>query len=102
MAWHTTYFRDDEYQQFMAGFKKSSYRKISPYSKSLLLGKPVKMIYRDRSLDDFIEMGVGLRKDLRRFLSSPTFNPSDQQELTAKVASIEENLIQLVDLCRQR
>ena len=97
-----TYLRDDEYQQFMAAFEKSLYRKISAYSRNLLLGKPVKVIHRNRSLDDFIEMGVGLRKDLRRVLSMEIFSSTELQELKSKIISIEEQLIKLVEICKQK
>jgi hypothetical protein len=57
------------------------------------------MVYRNRSLDDLIEMGVGLRKDLRLLLSREVLSAAEKEELNKKVISIQERLIQLVDIC---
>jgi hypothetical protein len=88
-----------EYEAFIGGFKSTLYKKKSHYARKLLLRQPVTMVYRNRSLDDLIEMGVGLRKDLRLLLSREVLSAAEKEELNKKVISIQERLIQLVDIC---
>lgn len=90
----------EEYESFLKGFSRTLYKKKSHYARKLLLGEPVTVIYRNHSLDDFIEMAVGLMKDLRLFFSSmETLSVSDKETLEQKVLSIQKHLIQVVDLC---
>ena len=53
-----------EYETFQASFKKTGFRIISDYQRALLLGKPVKLHYRNRSLDDFLDFAGALRVSL--------------------------------------
>lgn len=53
-----------EYETFQARFKRTTFRIISDYQRALLLGKPVKLHYRNRSLDDFLDIAGGLRTSL--------------------------------------
>src|ERR1700744_5212833 len=71
------YLREKEYQAFMEAFGKSGYRSKTDYARNLVLGKPVKVLSRNRSLDDFIEFGVKLRKELRLLLEKDVFTPSE-------------------------
>jgi len=90
---------DAEYAAFLEGFKNSAYRHKSEYVRKLVLGKPVKMWYRNRSMDELVEMGVGLRKDLRRVLAGEAIDPNSKQELSNRLVVIEEQLIKLVKIC---
>ena len=89
-----------EYELFRKAFENSACRKQNDFARKLLTGKPVTVKYRNRSLDDFIEMGVGLRKDLRRLLSGETLSMAEKTEIRQRVITIEENLIKLVELCK--
>ncbi|HLZ86464.1 MAG TPA: hypothetical protein VKQ52_04475 [Puia sp.] len=93
---------EEEHQAFMKGYKATVYRSISAYARKLLLGKPVQLIYRDRSLDDFIETAVKLRKELKLLLAKDSFTPSEKERLQQDITSIEENLIKLVETCCQK
>lgn len=88
-----------EYESFLEGFRCTLYKKKSHYARRLLLGEPVTVIYRNHSLDDLIEMAVGLRKDLRLLLSKEILSAGEKEALTKRVQSIEERLIQLIDIC---
>jgi hypothetical protein len=90
-----------EYEAFMEGFKNTLYKKKSHYARRLLLGQPVTVVYRNRSLDDLIEMGIGLRKDLRLLLAREVLSAAEKEELNDKVISIQQHLIQLVELCNR-
>jgi hypothetical protein len=91
--------QESDYEKFVQAFKKTVYRSKSSYARKLLLHKPVALISRNRSLDDFIELGVKLRKELRLLLDKETFSPVEKEALVRKMAVIEENLIKIVTLC---
>ena len=45
-------------------FKKTRFRKLSEYIRSVLLDKPITVIYRDKSMDEVLEELILLRKEL--------------------------------------
>lgn len=59
-----TRFKQAEYDQINNRFKKTRFRKLSEYVRSVLLGKPVTVFYRDKSMDDLLEEMVNLRQEL--------------------------------------
>lgn len=73
------YLRENEYQTFMEGFKGTPYRSKNAYVRNLVLGKPVKVLCRNRSLDDFIEFGVKIRKDLRLLLEKEGITAAEKR-----------------------
>ena len=62
--WMNTRFTPEEYRIICSRFEKSMFRKMSEYSRSVLLQKPVTITYRDRSMDDVLEELILLRKEL--------------------------------------
>jgi len=94
-----TQMRPEEYQAFLEGFKHSLCKKKSHYARRLLLGKPVSVIYRNRSLDDFIEMVIGLRKDLRDLRSKENFSASEKEMLNQLILGVQGQLIKFIDIC---
>lgn len=92
---------ENEYAEFMQAYKSSICRSKTAYVKKLLLGKPVTVLYRNRSLDDFIESAVQIRKELKLIVSKDSLNNVEKEELRRKMDSIEKNLIKVVDICSQ-
>jgi hypothetical protein len=45
-------------------FQKSTFQNLSEYSRAMILGKPVTIIHRDKSMDEVLEELVLLRKEL--------------------------------------
>jgi len=45
-------------------FKKTRFRKLSEYIRSVLLDKPITVTYRDKSMDEVLEELILLRKEL--------------------------------------
>lgn len=82
----------DEYGSFLKGFGRTLYKKKSHYARKLLLGEPVTVIYRNHSLDDFIEMAVGLMKDLRLYVSMETLSVTEKETLEQRILSIQNIL----------
>jgi len=92
---------EDEYKAFLRAYEVTTYRSLSTYGRKLVLGKPVSTIIRNRSIDDFIELGVKLRKELKILLAKDSLTEIDKEILLEKIILIEENLLNLVDLCSQ-
>ena len=55
---------EGEYARLHKQFSKTTCRKISDYSRKILLGKPVISTYRNQSLDDFMAEMMQLRSEL--------------------------------------
>jgi len=92
----------DEYNVFIRAYEATTYRSLSTYGRKLLLGKPVTTIIRNRSLDDFIELAVKIRKELKLLLGKECFSATEKETLREKINLIEENLIKLVAQCSQK
>lgn len=60
----TIRFTPEEYKLIEKRFQESMFRKISEYSRALMLQKPVRVIHRDKSMDDVQEELILLRKEL--------------------------------------
>jgi len=56
-----------EYIDLENRFKKTMFRKISEYSRNVLLEKNITFTYRDKSSDDILEELILLRKELNSF-----------------------------------
>lgn len=59
-----TRFNTEEYGGILKRFSKTNFRKLSQYTRSLLLEKPVTVFYRNRSMDEVLEELVLLRREL--------------------------------------
>lgn len=62
--WLHLRLKPDEYQKIFKEFSKSSCRKLSEYSRKILLDKPITMNYRNQSLDEFMSEIIRLRTEL--------------------------------------
>lgn len=62
--WLHLRLKQEEYDKLHKGFKKTTCRKISDYSRKILLGKPLVATYRNQSLDDFMAEMMQLRSEL--------------------------------------
>ena len=62
--WLHLRLKEDEYARLHKHFTKTTCRKISDYSRKILLGKPVISTYRNQSLDDFMTEMMQLRNEL--------------------------------------
>jgi len=59
-----TRLKPGEYEQLEKRFKKTRFRKLSEYARSILLEQPVIVQYRDKSMDEILEELVLLRQEL--------------------------------------
>lgn len=54
----------EEYQRIHSRLSRSTFKKMSDYLRHALLDKPIKMLHRNQSLDDFMSEMILLRKEL--------------------------------------
>jgi len=94
--------KEGEYEKFVHAYKETSYRSKAAYARKLLLGKPATVLYRNRSLDEFIESGVQLRKQLKLLIAKESLTTEEKTDLQQKLVSIVELLITIVNLCKQK
>lgn len=57
-------FKPVEYELLEKRFKKTLFRKLSEYLRSVLMEKPVTVTYRDKAMDDVLEEMILLREEL--------------------------------------
>ena len=54
-----------EYKKITTGFSRSTKRKLSEYTRSILLEKPITVYTRNQSFDDFVAEMILLRNELK-------------------------------------
>ena len=64
IQWKNLRFKPEEYQLLEKRFKKTRFRKLSEYMRSVLLEKPITVNYRDKAMDDLLEEMILLRQEL--------------------------------------
>jgi hypothetical protein len=94
-------FTEEQFEAFNQARKNTLCRTKSEYAKKLLLGMPVTMIYRNRSLDDFIEASVKIRKELKVVLTMGIFTPEEKDAFQTALNEIINKLIQIIKQCPQ-
>ena len=62
--WLHLRLKPEEYEKLHKQFSKTTCRKISDYSRRILLGKPITATFRNQSLDDFMTEMMRLRSEL--------------------------------------
>ena len=72
-----------EFKKIHEGFSRSTKRKRSEYVRSILLGKPICVYTRNKSIDDFLNEMILLRQELNHIGNN--FN-----QLVKKLHSMEE------------
>ncbi len=59
-----TRFKPKEYELLESRFKKTMFRKLSEYTRNVLLEKSITVTYRDKAMDDILEELILLRREL--------------------------------------
>ena len=62
--WLNIRLNSEEYKMVEKRFKKTSFQTMSEYHRALLLGDPVTVLHRDKSMDEMLEELVLLRREL--------------------------------------
>jgi ATP-dependent protease ClpP protease subunit len=62
--WLHVRLKPDEYEKLHKQFSKTTCRKLSEYSRKILLDKPITTIHRNQSIDDLMTEAIKLRNEL--------------------------------------
>src|SRR4051812_23831309 len=57
-------FKPSEFELIEKRFKKTLFRKLSEYTRNVLLEKTITVTYRDKAMDDILEELILLRREL--------------------------------------
>jgi hypothetical protein len=110
-------FTPGEFEKINRMFAQTTCRKISEYSRKVLLAKPITFYSRNQSLDEFMHEMIQLRKELHyighnfnqavrklhtleecsQFRTWILFQESHQQQLLDKAAAIQEKINKISD-----
>ena len=82
--------------------KKSTCRSLSAYCRKLLLGRPVKVFFRDQSFDAFIEEAIVLRKEMEA-LREKAFTAATMERLIVLQEEIKKCINKIYDhVCQNK
>lgn len=115
--WINIRITPEEYEKVYSGFKQTTSRKLSIYVRDILLHRKITVCSRSKSLDDFMEELILLRKELsaiannfnqvvRRINGCQTDNELKllgdkslemQRDLISRIAVIQESINQFSD-----
>ncbi len=62
--WIKVRLKPSEEESLNKVFKKTTFQNLSEFGRAMMLGKPVTVIHRDKSMDDVLEELVLLRREL--------------------------------------
>ena len=93
--------RPKDYEQVQKAFANTTCHTLAEYCRKIILGKPIVVIYRDRSFDDFTEACIQLRKDLEVILAKGVFDESEKQWAHREIEMIKEKCIQIYKYVRE-
>jgi len=88
-----------DHERFMTSYKNSLCRSMGEYARKLLLGIPPTITYRNRSVDDLIEVAVLIRRELVALLSKDVLSADEKEGLNRNITSLENLLIKIPELC---
>ena len=93
-------FKED-YDRLKRAKLNSVCRTMSEYCRKLLLGKPIRVYYRDQSFDAFVGEAIELRKEMEKIREGGTFSPEGERQLIALQEEIKKCINKIFDHVRQ-
>jgi len=93
---------EKEMEEFNRAYRKTPYRTKSEYSRKMLLGKPVTIFHRNKSLDELTELVIQLRKDLQSLLMAGINTADGKECLVGNIRQTIEKLIKVMEGCSQK
>jgi acetone carboxylase gamma subunit len=97
--WLHTRLTEDEYSKLLAQFKKTTCRKLSQYIRNKLFDKPLTVLYRNQSLDDFMAELMPLKKSL--YALSNNFNQAVRKLNSMKQTDNAEHWVIAYELTKR-
>jgi hypothetical protein len=86
-----------EYQIIIELISRTTCRSMSEYARKSMLGKPIKVFYRNKSFDEFVEIAILLKKRLDAILIAGLYAGAEKEALAADIKVIKEYMIKIYD-----
>jgi hypothetical protein len=90
---------EEEYQKILEQYRNTTDRSLSAYARKMLLGKPVTINYRDRSMDDLIDTLAGLQTTLETIIEKKDWDPRKVAELFGLLKDIKSVTYKIAEVC---
>lgn len=97
----TIYLTADELERAQKAFKRTNCRTRNAYLKKKIFDQPITIINRNRSLDDFTEIAVKIRRDLLELTATPAMSSLELEKLHALVNQLLTAFNQISQTCTQ-
>lgn len=95
--------KKEDFERLRQESSNSTCRTMSEYCRKLLLGKPVRVFYRDQSFDAFIDEVIVLRKDMEAIRQGGPFSLEGERRLIALQEEIKKCINKIFDhVCQNR
>lgn len=91
----------DDLERLRRDASKSTCRTVTAYCRKLLLGKPVRVFYRNQSFDSFIEEAIALRKEMELLRKLGTFTPAIVERIIFLQEEIKRTINKIFDHVRK-
>ncbi len=95
----TVHLTTKDQERFRTLFQSSGEESVSGYIKKRLFGEPIKMFYRDRAYDEFIETAIRLKRALSSL--ADRLDDAHQSWLREEIQAIKELLMKIEEHVRK-
>ena len=92
----------EEYQKVKDAYAATTCRSLSEYLRKLIFRKRITVSYRNRAFDEFIEVGIRLKKALVLFCEQGGSDEQERMRLVRDVEDIKLILIKISEICLQK
>ncbi len=89
----------EEYEAMHALARQTTCRSFSEYARKMLMGRPVVVTVRNRSLDELIDVLTGIYADLEGLAARPGWVLKDREEITRVLENISSTLFKIIEQC---
>jgi len=96
------YLTPEEYEKLTVTAKQTSCGSLSQYGRKVLFGKPITMLYRNRSADDAVEAGIQILNSMKILARHVSFSEEEKAWIKKEITVLEELITKIFDLCLQK
>ena len=98
----TAYFTQEEWLKVKVKIGQSTCRSNAEFLRKLALGKPVRMFYRSKSIDDLVNECIALRKEMQAIREMSPLKEGNLEKLVAIQTEIKTIINKIADQCMQK
>jgi hypothetical protein len=86
-----------EYERLKERFANTTCRSLNRYARNVLSNAPVKVFFRNKSFDEFVEEAILLRKEMQLIREHLPFTKDSENRLVELHLEIKESINKLAD-----